>query len=595
MTDPREFYKQKSNELEANASTLGKSVLRLSWARFVLFLVFITLFVYFANGRDYAAMVTCAVIFPLAFGTLVRVFNKLSDRLRFIKDLNTICQSELKRAALELDELDGGEEFMDRSHFYSYDLDLFGEHSLFKLLNRTNTPDGRSKIRDWMLEPARPQEINERQNAVRELSEKIKWILKFLAHGVSASSSSDKANRLKIWFERKDDHTTPPLVRIYLYLAPVLFIVILAGIIFAGLSIYWFVPLLIFNGVLLARNQEKIRDLAEQTDGNVRLLRSYESMIRQFSEAEFKAKRLLALQEPFRHQALRTIRSLRNLLDYMDGRGNMFYSLFNIIFLIDIHLIGKMANWKSSNREDLIQWFENLSEMEVLCSLGAHSFLHPDHILPAVEESWELQASSIGHPLIPHEECVTNDFKMGGKGKVVIITGSNMSGKSTFLRTVGINVVLGLMGAAVYARDMRIPVVRLFTGMRTEDDLASHISSFYAELRRIRYLLDTISDSGLPVLFMLDEILRGTNTEDRHRGSEGLVRQLADMDAFGFISTHDLAIGELARKDDRIKNYSFNSSIEEDEILFDYKISEGICRSFNASKLMEKMGIRLDK
>jgi DNA mismatch repair ATPase MutS len=234
-----------------------------------------------------------------------------------------------------------------------------------------------------------------------------------------------------------------------------------------------------------------------------------------------------------------------------------------------------------------------MAEMEVFSSLGAHAFLHSDHCMPVIGEDWTIKTSSIGHPLIPSAECVRNDFESYGCGTVNIITGSNMSGKSTFLRTVGINVVLGLMGSVVSAKTMQIPVVQVFTGMRSEDDLSSHISSFYAELRRIRFLLNTIETSEIPVLYMLDEILKGTNTKDRHRGSEGLVSQLADTDSFGFISTHDLGIGKLADADKRIRNFSFNSTIKGDEIIFDYKITKGVCHSFNASKLMEKMGIRL--
>ena len=593
MTEPRTFFEEKLITLNARVDVLARTVLRLSWVRFTLFLLFLILFVYFANARNYTAMTFVAVSFPVVFGVLVREFNKRSGLLRFLQDVRTICMAELNRLDLKLHDLDGGSEFSDRSHYYSYDLDLFGDHSLFQLINRTSTPDARKMISSWMLEPAQPEEIMQRQEAVAELAEKPEWIIDFLAHGISAKSSADQAGRLKQWLDEDESGKIGMVRTIYSFLSPVLFITGLLGIIFAGWSVYVLAPVLLVNAVILLRNQDRIKKLGEQTDGNVRLLRSYEAMIHQLAAAQFRSERICNLQEPFLHGARKSISSLRSLLDYMDGRGNMFYSLFNLVFLLDIHLIRSITRWKQSNREDLTRWFQNLSQVEVLCSLGAHSFLHPEYVFPRIGRSWKLEAKEIGHPLIPASECITNDFSMDGEGTVVIITGSNMSGKSTFLRTVGINVVLGLMGAPVYAADMLIPVVRLFTGMRSEDDLSSHISSFYAELRRIRYLLDTIEEASVPVLFMLDEILRGTNTRDRHRGSEGLVKQLSEMKAFGFISTHDLGIGELAGQDESIRNYSFNSRIEGDEILFDYKISKGICHSFNASKLMEKMGIQL--
>jgi hypothetical protein len=593
MTDAKGYFSHKEAILTETSGRLQKYVLRLSWARFIFFLIFLVAVVYFANDRNTSGIFISIFIFPVAFGFLVREFNKLSNKLRFLNDLHALYTAELKRSDLDLKGLDGGQEFADRSHYYSYDLDLFGEHSLFSLINRASTPDGRTKMSQWMLRPAQSDEIAVRQAAVKELAESPDWFMSFLASGVSASATSDSTEKLKAWLEDPNDSKTPLIKTIVSFISPFLIIVGLAAIIWFGFSIYVLAPMLILNGIVLIRVQEKVRLLNERTSGNVRLLRTYESMITQLADATFSSNRLNDLQKPFKYGANNSIRSLRRLLDYLDGRSNMFYSIFNLIFLIDIHLIKQLELWKSNNKEDLVLWFDNMAEMEVFSSLGAHAFLHSDHCMPVIGEDWTIKTSSIGHPLIPSAECVRNDFESQGRGTVNIITGSNMSGKSTFLRTVGINVVLGLMGSVVSAKTMQIPVVQVFTGMRSEDDLSSHISSFYAELRRIRFLLNTIETSEIPVLYMLDEILKGTNTKDRHRGSEGLVSQLADTDSFGFISTHDLSIGKLADADKRIRNFSFNSTIKGDEIIFDYKITKGVCHSFNASKLMEKMGIRV--
>jgi DNA mismatch repair ATPase MutS len=241
----------------------------------------------------------------------------------------------------------------------------------------------------------------------------------------------------------------------------------------------------------------------------------------------------------------------------------------------------------------LSQWFRNIAELEVLGSTALHAYANPDHSYPELsEQPMEWSAEELGHPLIPPSERVCNDYQMNDTSPLAIVTGSNMSGKSTFLRTVGINTVLAYSGAPVAAGKLRLGMFRLFTAMRTEDDLSSNISSFYAELKRIKALLDSLDDR--PTLCLLDEILKGTNTEDRHRGAKGLLRQLSEASVAGLVSTHDLALGRWG-EDNGFANFSFNSSITDAQIHFDYRITPGICHSFNASQLMKNMGIRLPR
>ena len=198
-----------------------------------------------------------------------------------------------------------------------------------------------------------------------------------------------------------------------------------------------------------------------------------------------------------------------------------------------------------------------------------------------------------GNPLIFANERICNDFSLKEQGQIAVVTGSNMSGKSTFLRTLGVNAVLAFTGAPCCAASITLSNFQVFTGMRTQDNLEEHVSSFYAELKRIKQLLETVQKNESPVFFLLDEILKGTNSKDRHLGSAALVRQLSEEQAFGLVSTHDLELGDLADVMDKVVNYSFNSHINGNEISFDYKLTRGICRSFNASKLMENMGIKI--
>ena len=591
--DPRTFYETTIRDNNALKQSLQALVFRLSWARILFFLLFVIIVVYFANARNTMVVGTAVLLFPLGFGLLVRAYNRMSEKLRFISAIIDLSSAELSRMSLELKNFDGGAEFTDREHPYSYDLDLFGSHSLFALLNRTRNPAGRIKLAEWMLSPASPDQIAYRQEAVAELSTMPEWMLRFFAAGHEANPDIQQTENLLNWLKEDEQPKFISAMRVAGFILPVIFLGLLAGIIISGWSVYALAPSVIINGLLLTRIQGRIKKVAEQTWGNVRLLRSYTHMIEELRDARFESPRLQALQQPFLAHSIEAIRSLRRLLDYLDGRSNLFYGILNLIFMFDYHLLISLSRWKTKHKVDLALWFDNIAEVECLSSLGGHSFIHPGHHRPEICEGWQIEAVQIGHPLIPPEECVANDFTLSGEGMVMLITGSNMSGKSTFLRTVGINSVLALMGSVVCARAMKLPVLQLFTGMRSEDDLSSHISSFYAELRRIRSLLDLIHTSELPVLYLLDEILKGTNTKDRHRGSEGLVTQLSSSASFGLVSTHDLEIGKLSESNPAIVNYSFNSTITGNEIHFDYKLTEGICRSFNASVLMEKMGIRL--
>jgi DNA mismatch repair ATPase MutS len=275
---------------------------------------------------------------------------------------------------------------------------------------------------------------------------------------------------------------------------------------------------------------------------------------------------------------------------------NVYISLvINAILMWDFYWMFRLENWKKNVAQNLEHVLDVIAETEALASLAAFQFANPDYAVPHLSpEPFMLEAESLGHPLIFTTDRITNSFKTTGAGKTCIITGSNMSGKSTFLRTVGINLVLAQAGTAVSARRMLFNPVQVYTAMRTEDNLAESTSSFYAELKRLRMLLD-ISATGQPVFYLLDEILKGTNSGDRHAGAKALIRQLHRRYASGLVSTHDLELGAMQQEHpDYITNYSFNSTIDGDKISFDYKLHAGICKSFNASKLMQLMGIEME-
>ncbi|MFT7162099.1 MAG: DNA mismatch repair ATPase MutS, partial [Bacteroidia bacterium] len=330
-------------------------------------------------------------------------------------------------------------------------------------------------------------------------------------------------------------------------------------------------------------------------DRAVDFLKSYEKLIIKAENRSFQSPKLIALQEIFKsedYQASMAIGSLRKILYRLMNRMNLMYAAVNVFFLLDMALLLNAEKWKAKYGSKVKLWFDTIHEIDLLNDMSSMAYGNPDFIFPEIRDGkHQLNTIDLGHPLIHASGRIKNNFELNGEGSLGLITGSNMSGKSTFLRTVGVNLVMAQAGLPVCASTLTMSPTRVFTSMRTQDNLEEHISSFYAELSRIKLLLDSIGE--VPIFFLLDEILKGTNSEDRHKGSLALIDQLSEKNGTGLISTHDLTLSNL--KNEKARNYSFNSEIIKDEIIFDYKLTDGPCRSFNASKLMEQMGIIVSK
>ncbi|HEU5146044.1 MAG TPA: DNA mismatch repair protein MutS, partial [Chryseosolibacter sp.] len=280
------------------------------------------------------------------------------------------------------------------------------------------------------------------------------------------------------------------------------------------------------------------------------------------------------------------------LVSAFDARLNSMTNLFvNSLLLYDLQCVYRLEKWRSENAGDLMQWIDAVHQTEVLCTLGTFAFNHPNFIFPGINTEQRLSGKSLGHPLIDESIRVVNDVHVDASQSIMIITGANMAGKSTFLRSLGINVVLALAGAPVCAKQFECPFIEIRSGMRTADSLKENQSYFYAELDRLKSIMDELR-SGKPLLVLLDEILKGTNSTDKQAGSIALVKQLTAYACLALIATHDLALGDLEKAfPGKVVNYSFEPNIENDQLSFDYKLKRGIAQKMNATFLMEKMGI----
>ncbi len=597
--EPAAIFTEKVERYRALAGQAGQRFNHLSVVRTLAFVSALVGLVYLANARNDDGFLLLLLLFAVGFSWLIRYHNRLRTRRNHFLTLQLLNENELKRLNFQLADFDQGNLFQTPQHPYGGDLDVFGEHSLFQLINRSATQSGKVMLAQWLAQPSAKSDILDRQAAVQELTQRTDWRQTFQVHGLQHAASEENLSTLLLWMKEP-----PALPRRGLYTALCYGLALLAVLAIAlyftvGLPGYVVILLLAVNGVILWTTAEVALATHRKTTQSVAALRAYQQMFVSVEKQTFTAELLRRAQAQLHHQeapASRQISQLRYILDNFDARANLFYHIFNVVLLLDVFWLLRADRWKQRVQGDVAEWFEAISRVEALSSIASFAFANPTFVFPTIaDERFRLHTRGMGHCLIPPAQRVTNDFTTQDRGTITIITGSNMSGKSTFLRTVGVNVVLALAGAPVGAEEFEVSVLQVFTSMRTQDSLEENVSSFYAELRRLRQLLDLLKAPEIPVLFMLDEILKGTNSQDRHHGAASLIKQLSKLQATGFVSTHDLELGKLEETLPQVRNYSFTSTIEQDEIHFDYRLREGVCKSFNASKLMAQMGIALEE
>lgn len=590
-----EFFKRKKGIYQNELARSKRRLQFLSWIRVIVFVALLVSLVYFINQSEiYPALVTGGVQLVL-FLWAVKLHGKEQFKANHLRFLTEINEEELDRFDNRFGRFYKGDKFNREDHPYAIDLDIFGDNSLFQLLNRSCTEWGLKTLAAWLSGPAVMEEIKTRQDSVNELLKDPDWLQHFQATGRHYRDKKDARSFIE-WLHTGNVLLGSKFYEVIRFILPVVNILLLWMVLFRDLNFIYPVVSMTISAMVLLNILNRVNKVHQNTSNGIATLRTVEALIALVEGRKFMNQPLLHIQDHFirgSDTASRRIGQLKFILEQLDNRSNVFYQIINVGLLLDIHLTLGAEKWKWKAAGSTSQWFDTLGHMESLISLSGFAFANPDFNDPVIgPDRYRIEARSIGHPLILAAHRVSNDFILDGKGAVAMITGSNMAGKSTFLRTVGINLVLAYAGAKVCAENLHCGIIQVFTSMRTQDNLAENVSSFYAELKRIRQLIE-YTESGKDILFLLDEILKGTNSKDRHIGAVSLVNQLAGNNAFGLISTHDLSLARETMKSNHVENYSFNSQVMGDEIIFDYKLARGICESFNASKLMEKIGIRL--
>ena len=600
MIEPKEQYQRRKTYYALRLENLTQTINRLSNIRLVTFLAGSGLAIFFYLNQTASLGIGMVTLTVLAFAILVVRHQTLKRRQNYIRLLYENYDHALKRLAGEWKSFsDLGEDFKDPAHPYSDDLDLFGLGSLFQWINSAKTFRGRETLKEWLSEP--PGEIDvimKKQAAIQEISKNLAWRQRLLADASMTQSTLSSPAAIIEWAKTFDSSYLRVRVRIIARALPIITILFLLIYLMTSRISFWY-PLMgvVIQSLILLMGKQRGKVLNAVYSNRVSL-KTYETMLDRFEKRSFQAEYLQSLKKGLRDRdgqsASEQIKKLARLADLIANRNNAMFLIINILTLWDIQCMISLESWKEKSGRSLGQWTNAIAELEALSSLSIIHFEHPDWEFPEISsEDSEIIAVKLGHPLLKASVC--NDVSIKKRSGILLITGSNMSGKSTLLRTVGINLVLAYTGAPVYAQSFSCTRQKIYTCMRVSDNLGENISSFYAELLRIKQIVSA-SKTDKRIFFLLDEIFKGTNSQDRHAGAKVLIRQLSKVGAIGMVSTHDLELGELERESERnIRNYHFREYYTNDQIKFDYKLRAGISTTRNAMYLIKMAGIDIDE
>lgn len=604
IESPDEKYKKSRQEYKNKIEVLSRKINIISISRGIIFFGGIAFSIFLYTKKQYISIPLILLTAMLIFIFLIAKHEKLKEQKKYAEILFEINDNSLKRLNDEWKDFeDKGDEFKDENHRYSEDLDIFGRGSLFQLLNTSNTFIGRKKLVKLFIEPLKnSNEINRNQNAIKSLSDKIDWRQKLQAEGILARKETFEAGELYnpeelfTWVNEKNEHFSKPIIILAVRILPIITIsLLLLAIALPSVPYYPFYILLCSQILLIMLRSNDMAKVFSLTDKYKDIIKAYEKMLKLVEDEEYSSDYLEELKKSLvdnkNQKAYKQINGLVKVVDMIAMRYSEIYLIFNIITLWDYQCRISLERWKKNNGINLEKWLTTVGEFEALSSLSLLHIDHPDWAMPKVfDDICDYEATDIGHPLLS-DERVANSFNVHMPCGVLLITGSNMSGKSTLLRTAGINLVLAYTGAPVCARELKCSIMDIFTSMRVSDNLEKNISSFYAELLRIKMIIGAAKD-GKRIFFLLDEIFKGTNSRDRHTGARILIKNLIKERASGFVSTHDLELGDLAEEDDGgVQNFHFKEYYSNGQIYFDYKLHKGISTTRNAIYLMKMAGI----
>lgn len=592
-------YQNYAEQQQTEINKLKRKLNNISFSRLGLFIAEILIIALIINfGFEWPFAVLLAVPLML-FLFLVKKQTIVQDELTYAGQLLWVYQNEIDQLIAGKNGYDHGEGYADEHHPYSSDLDIFGQGSLYAFINRCNTQQGLDILAGNLSMPADKAIILQRQEAIAELKQHIAQTFHFRAQ-------LQDHKPVQLWvIKNKLQHELPEQLnfarnrsmRLYVRIIPFLTLGMFGlGMAFGGLIWQFFALILVLNSGFTFFKLSQINKVYNGFSKGSALLNAFSGTIKWTEEVNWGSTYIKNFfnsstsVQPLSAQ----IKQLSSIIQAFDARLNIIVSAFlNLFLLWDLKCCINLSNWYDQSAVQTINGLQRISCFEELISFATLAYNEPEWNFPAIEDSFHLKVTNLGHPLIHYRERVLNDFNLAENPTVDIVTGSNMAGKSTFLRTVGINMSLAFAGAPVCADQMSVSIFKILSYMRIKDSLNDHTSTFKAELNRLKMILDAIA-TNKDSFVLIDEMLRGTNSRDKYLGSKVFIEKLIEQSTPALFATHDLQLSEMEENYSRqIRNYHFDIQIAEGEMKFDYKIKHGPCTTFNAALLLKEIGLTL--
>ncbi|MEM6396848.1 MAG: hypothetical protein AAF741_10925 [Bacteroidota bacterium] len=618
MQAPAEYYQDRKKTFEALHISLKRKYDRLALLRLVLFLIIIAGIIViwsYSIGLAIGAIILLLPLLNWAIGKHREIFRAAETARRRVE----LAEAELRALDHDFSSWAEGNDYLLEDHPYTGDLDIFGQNSIFKFLNRTVTRLGSDRLASQLNGPMATYVIISRQNTIEVLSKEPDWCHTFRARGMETEEKEGSVKELLEWVKlplllggEKPDMGA----KLVMYLAPVL-TALFVYLLVIGQPVLLALICLLPAGYYLRKYKSKSNRIHEQTALSGDTLNRYRGLIELIENRKGESSYWQELYAKLGHdgEASKAIGRLSHAINRLDVRYNALSILLEIAALYSLHYQLLLDQWRANYRDALPEWIDTLAEVDALMSWANLRYNQSEWTWPEPTSDARISAHELGHPLIDPRQRVANNFECATDGHIHLVTGSNMAGKSTWLRTVGINLVLAQAGGPVCAKHFQFPPLQVWTSMRTQDALSDNTSSFFAELKRLKRIINAVESplksprrgeavgpppsgelEGDPtVFFLLDEILKGTNSRDRHTGARALIRQLIRAEGAGIIATHDLELAEMEKEPgSEVENYAMEVDIVDGELDFDYKIKRGVSQSFNATVLMAQMGIDID-
>lgn len=584
-------YSERSNHYKSTVNQINKRLQLIGWSRLIVLLISGTLF-YYSRSENGIPFLIGGIIFLGLFVFLVNYHFRIKRKLQVASTYLWLNESEHRFLTEALPYYEDGKEFLDTKHPYSFDIDLFGPHSLFEHLNRTSTVIGSEKLAGSLLQTQDHKSLKESQEAISEVAEDLEWRQAFQVYAKLGKDSPEIRNYIEHWQDSKQSISIISVVLAFIF--PTLGLTSMILLWQTG-QVYWFnvaVILYVVNMLLFGAVVGKIRDEIGKTERIGAALSAYSEMLRLIENRAWKSAKLKEIHSKVHSKnqtASALLKEASKIYENMDSINNgMAVFLLNGTIQFHVHIFRQLVKWKKNHRESISQWIEQIAEVESILSFSNFQVNNPEYCFPDLNGD-QISFEELGHPLISKEKRVCNSISFDQE-RFMILTGSNMSGKSTFLRTLGIGVILSNAGSVIPAKSARFYPIPLLVSMRLSDSLEESTSYFFSEVKRLKLIIENLNQG--PAFVLLDEILRGTNSDDKQNGTIGIVEQMVRLNAIGMIATHDLEVCETTRSHPAyLKNKCFEVEIRDNDLFFDYKLRDGICQNKSATFIMKKYEI----